>query len=286
MKSRILTLGKHVLLSALFCYIAFIFAESLSRTSRLFPARSDASSPAPLGSLALATSHQLQGGGIAYLFPGAAKAQPLPSLLIAPGGDESPLAWADLARDTAWLGHDVLLVHYPGFQGAPGKLATPSLHQALIAAATLLREQAPGRPLVGFGRDIGAAALAHIATDLDLDGLVLLSTYRSTRDLMPTRLTPPGFGPWRFDNRTALAAIEIPTLIFHGRDDPIVPMDLALDLAQLGPHIDFYRIGVARELTPYHWNYVKERILRLLRSLTYPPLPPAPTSPHASPPCP
>jgi pimeloyl-ACP methyl ester carboxylesterase len=61
--------------------------------------------------------------------------------------------------------------------------------------------------------------------------------------------------------REALAAVTIPTLVIHGRDDPLIPLEAGLDTARAVPGAELLVIdGMGHDLPRAAWPEIVERI--------------------------
>ena len=126
------------------------------------------------------------------------------------------------------LGLDLLLVDYRGYgrsEGVPSEAGTRE--DARAAWRYLLQEQrlAPGR-IVLFGRSLGAAVAAQLATEVRPGALIIESAFLSVPELaahhywyLPARL----LSRYRYDTRAALADRQCPLLVIHSPDDEIAP---------------------------------------------------------------
>jgi len=160
------------------------------------------------------------------------------------------------------LGLDILIVDYRGYglsEGAPGEAGT---YEDARAAWRYLVEQRdlPARRIVLFGRSLGAAVAAKLASEVTPGALILESAFTSVPDMaaahypyLPVRL----LSRFRYDTREALAGAHCPLLVIHSREDEIVPVshgqalyDSAKDPRSLlliqGGHNDGYALSDTR----------------------------------------
>ena len=64
--------------------------------------------------------------------------------------------------------------------------------------------------------------------------------------------------------RPALAAVTVPTLVIHGRDDPLVPVEAGLDTAEAVPGAELLVIdGMGHDLPRAVWPLIVDRISAL-----------------------
>lgn len=127
------------------------------------------------------------------------------------------------------LGLSVLIFDYRGFgrsEGAPGEEGT---YLDAHAAWTYLSETLglPAHSIILFGRSLGGAVAAELATRVRAGGLVLESPFTSVPDRaaelypwLPVRL----LSRFRYDTLNRLGTIDTPLMILHSRDDELIPI--------------------------------------------------------------
>ncbi len=139
------------------------------------------------------------------------------------------------------IGANVLSVDYRGFglsPGQPSEAGTYADGRAAVAEAVRRHEAglaSAGRsgPLVLFGISMGAAVASRLASEVKPDALLLESPPSSFPDLAPlhypwTKLLPISkIMQFRYETRTHVSRTDVPTLVIHGDEDDIVPMESA-----------------------------------------------------------
>jgi fermentation-respiration switch protein FrsA (DUF1100 family) len=126
------------------------------------------------------------------------------------------------------LGLDVLIVDYRGYgqsQGTPSEAGTYEDARAAWRHLVEGRGLAPAR-IVLFGRSLGAAVAAKLATQVRPGALILESAFTSVPDMaavhywfLPVRL----LSRFQYDTRASLTQTHCPLLVIHSREDEIVP---------------------------------------------------------------
>lgn len=136
----------------------------------------------------------------------------------------------DSIRQFHSLGLDVLIYDYRGFgesEGKPSEAGTYLDAKAAWDYLLLEREIAP-RQIVIFGRSLGAAVAAELASQYPSAGVILESAFTSVPDMassiypwLPVRL----LSRYQYNNLEKVARITSPLLLVHSRGDEIVPYD-------------------------------------------------------------
>jgi len=159
------------------------------------------------------------------------------SLLFSHGNAGNIAARLDSLRIFHALGINVLIYDYRGYGQSSGQPSEQGLYRDVEAAwkwLTETRGQAPERIAV-FGRSLGAAVSAHVATRQRVGCLILESAFTSVPDRaaeiywwLPVRW----LARIRFDTRSHLQSVESPVLIVHSREDEVIPFDHGRKLAE------------------------------------------------------
>jgi hypothetical protein len=126
------------------------------------------------------------------------------------------------------LGLSVLIFEYRGYGQSTGRPTEKGTYRDADAAWQYLVEQRgiPPEAIILFGRSLGAAIAAELATRQDPAAVILESGFTSVPDIaaelypwLPVRW----LSRYRYDSRKLLANIHSPVLIAHSRDDEIIP---------------------------------------------------------------
>ena len=157
----------------------------------------------------------------------------------------------------AWLpeqGYQVLMLDYRGYGLSQGKPGLPAVYQDIDAAFDWLEQQpsVQGLPLIVLGQSLGGAMGVHYLSQhpqqrVRLKAVVLDGVPASYREvgqfaLSTSWLTWPLQVPLSWlvpDADSAVYAMpdmkDVPVLIFHSMDDPIVPLSNGIRLYQAAP---------------------------------------------------
>lgn len=122
----------------------------------------------------------------------------------------------------------IIAIDYRGYGRSGGVPSARGFYSDALATFELARELHPRKKIVVFGRSMGGAVAAHLATVVSPAALVLEATFTSildvTHELVPwTRYVPVGLLlRSRFDAASYVSKSSIPKLIIHGDSDKTV----------------------------------------------------------------
>ncbi len=157
--------------------------------------------------------------------PDATAERPAPLVVFAHGNGELIDFWPDMLRPYRELGLSLLLPEYRGY----GRSAGDPSEAAILADFLAFHDRAAGHPLVDaerivfHGRSLGGAVLACLSRQRAPAAMILQSTFTSVPDAARSLWIPGVLVRDRLDARAALASLDAPVLILHGRRDRIVP---------------------------------------------------------------
>jgi fermentation-respiration switch protein FrsA (DUF1100 family) len=126
------------------------------------------------------------------------------------------------------LGLDTLIFDYRGYGRSSGRPSEQGTYRDAMAAwRYLVRTRGiPEEQIVLFGRSLGAAIAAELATRVRPAGLILESSFSSVPEFA-AQAYPFFPARWlaRYDYATAdyVARVVCPVLVVHSRDDEIIP---------------------------------------------------------------
>lgn len=125
------------------------------------------------------------------------------------------------------IGADVFLFDYRGYGKSRGKPSEEGLYWDGRAALDVLRSKGYDmQRIVFFGRSLGGAVAAKLATEQNPAALILESTFTSLADISGRYFPflPTGYivGD-AFDTRSCLEEVNCPVLVVHSPQDEIIP---------------------------------------------------------------
>ncbi len=219
--------------------------------------------PAPISAPHM--RHQDGGGLIArtatglFLMSTTGDMGPAPLLIFMHGNAETAEAWAEeFSAPRSW-GWAALLVEYPGYGREVGQPSEASIAAVATAAYDWARHDAriDASRIVVYGRSLGGAPAAHLATRRPVAGLILESSFTSVAHLAAQYLIPPFVIRDRFDTLGALRTYRGPLLVLHGDRDDIVPVDHGQRLAAAVPGATFVLMPCGHNDCARPWAVVR-----------------------------
>jgi len=126
------------------------------------------------------------------------------------------------------LGLQVLIFDYRGYGKSEGRPSEPGSYRDVDAAWHYLRQERglADTGIIIFGRSLGAAVAADLASRTRPAAVILESAFTSVPDMaagiypwLPVRL----LSRYRYDNLAKVARIDRPLLLVHSRQDEIIP---------------------------------------------------------------
>jgi len=238
-----------ILRSAVTIYLVWAATLYIMQDSILFPA-SAAGAPSPL--MYNYATEQLErevpgvGRVAAWFVPAqlASPENPLPLVVYFHGNAELIDQQHDVIQHYREMDCNVLLPEYRGYGRSAGKPGQDVIidDAAFFLAEALKRPGVDPKRVVFHGRSLGGGPAALLAMKRTPNVLILESTFSSAA-AMAAKYFVPGFlvkNPFHVDD--AVAALDIPILMFHGTTDDIIPVSHGRrlrDLAKHGTYVEY-----------------------------------------------
>ncbi|MDB4987595.1 MAG: hypothetical protein JWN04_2773 [Myxococcaceae bacterium] len=162
----------------------------------------------------------------------------LPVLLYLHGVAGTLASRSDRLELFADLGANLLAVEYRGYGPSEGTPSTRGLELDARAAYAWLRRRTAARKVVPFGESLGGGPASWLASEVEVGGLILLSTSTSLSALASHYM------PWLparwllrmdFDTLARVARVTTPKLFIHSRADGVVPFAMAEAIYRAAP---------------------------------------------------
>lgn len=135
------------------------------------------------------------------------------------------------------LGLNVLIIDYRGYGRSEGTPDETGFYRDARAAWRYLEREHPqsAGKVVIFGRSLGGAVAAELASEMQPAGLILESSISSARDFaakMHPLLPYLNYIRYDFDAATAVSKVHSPVLVLHSPEDEVIPFELGKKLYQ------------------------------------------------------
>ncbi len=166
------------------------------------------------------------------------KDSPAGAVIYAHGNGEVIDDWPQPLELYRHMGLSVLLVEYRGY----GRSAGSPSQTAIISDFARWYDRLVDRPeidadrIVFHGRSLGGGVMGVLTESRPPAALILESAFTSVSAIAWRAGVPPFLVLDKFDTRRAVARLDAPLLILHGRDDRIVPVSHAHRLKQAAEH--------------------------------------------------
>lgn len=140
----------------------------------------------------------------------------------------------------------IFILEYPGYGSRPGSPSMDSINKAATQAYEALRQKFPQVPVCVAGESIGSGPASYLAKNRQPpDKIALILPFDTLADVaavhypyLPVKLLMQD----NWDNVASLMDYKGPIEIFGARDDTIVPIRLAKNLADSKPAALFHFI--------------------------------------------
>lgn len=126
------------------------------------------------------------------------------------------------------LGFNVLIIDYRGYGQSDGRASESGLYRDARAAWRHLLDvrKFPPHHIVVFGRSLGGAVAADLATRVTPAAVILESVFTRYRDMAALYFPVMSRAAWlryEFDTLAKMPRIKVPVLVLHSRNDEIIP---------------------------------------------------------------
>lgn len=151
-----------------------------------------------------------------------------PAIFICTGNGEALYEWLPVQKYLLDHGYSSFIFSYAGFGNSTGKPTTTSLFEDAEAAYAKFIELTPdAKTHVGMSHSLGGTPLLGIVNSVNPapDKIIVHAAYSSLRQLLVdlNMVSYEFLWPNLWDNMSHAAAIDIPILYVHSKDDKTVP---------------------------------------------------------------
>jgi len=148
------------------------------------------------------------------------------------GNAGSLRSWGSIFSDFSSLGYDMLIYDYHGYGKSTGRVSEKKLYQTAQYLYQQLKKEYTAKKVILYGRSIGSAIAAKIASENSVSLTILESPYYSMGLLAAT------YYPWvpRFSLRFKLDTCKYlqksasQVVLFHGTSDEVIAFEHSLKL--------------------------------------------------------
>ncbi len=136
--------------------------------------------------------------------------------------------WSDILADLRRRGFSVFALDYRGYGRSTGQPSEQGLYKDVDAALAWLHGGGldAGRPVVYWGRSLGATMAAYATSRHAPDGVVLEAGFPESRAVLagnPVMWTLSWLSSYRFPTAGWMRTTSAPALVLHGDRDSVVP---------------------------------------------------------------
>jgi len=208
-----------------------------------------------------------------------------PTVIYCHGQGENISQWQTVAQALANKGYGVFMLEYRGHGRSEGTPSESGLYTDLESAIKYLNDykQVPQNNIVLWGRSLGGAVVADVASRDTYKGIVLESTFTNIRaagvHLCSTGILEGKFSLWgklattfvkfmpmteKFDTEHKVSKISSPLLIGHSINDETIPVSMGEKLASLNSDAQVY---ISKTGSHHSSEWFVNRALEFLASL-------------------
>lgn len=133
------------------------------------------------------------------------------------------------------INYDLFIFDYRGYGKSTGQIQSEAqLHEDVRTVWEIIARLYPDKPIVLYGRSLGTALAAKLATTVNPDLLILVSPFSSM--IAMARQQYPYLPDWllRYQFRTDehIARIHTPIVFVHGDQDNFIPLEHSITLKE------------------------------------------------------
>jgi uncharacterized protein len=143
--------------------------------------------------------------------------------------------WGEVAGDFTELGYELLIMDYRGYGKSGGKPNEKVLYDDAKVLWNWTQERTDNDHIIIYGRSLGAAIAAQLATQVEAQMVILETPFHELRGAVSFLLKPViTIFPlnYTFPTKEYLKEVKEKVFIFHGTRDLVVPLTSALKLRE------------------------------------------------------
>lgn len=178
--------------------------------------------------------------------------------------------WGKYAQDFVALGYAVLMIEYRGYgKSESTRITEDGLFADAKAGYDWARQHFDAADIVIYGRSLGSGIANQLATQVPARQLMLETPYYSIEAMVGFYM--PLINPWLtkeypLRSHRYLLQHQLPTTIFHGTKDRVVPYGEGKRLAALRPSARFVTIPGGNHKNLNQFPLYREALAEALRN--------------------
>lgn len=144
--------------------------------------------------------------------------------------------WTNNVEFYQRINYDMFMLDYRGYGKSTGQIDSESqLHNDIRAAWDLISPNYDNKPIVIYGRSLGAALAVKLAKDVRSDLVILVSPFSSMLAMAKSQypLVPSSILRYPLRNDEVIPDINTPIILMHGDKDTFIPISHSYELQAL-----------------------------------------------------
>jgi len=158
-------------------------------------------------------------------------------VMFAHGNAELIDYWPQALQPYRNMGVGVWLGEYRGYGRSAGTPSQARITDDFVAMydALAARADVDSERIIFHGRSLGGGVVSQLARHRPPAAMILESTFTSIAAMAAQFMMPRGLVADPFDTEAVLRDLDVDLLLFHGRQDSVVPYQHAEKLASIAP---------------------------------------------------
>ncbi len=136
-------------------------------------------------------------------------------------------SWTSGADYYQRVNYDMFMFDYRGYGKSTGSVSNEAqLHSDVRKAWDSVAPQYDGKPIIIYGRSLGAALAAELATHVDAEKVILVSPFTSLEAMAKSQypLLPLALVKYPLRTSEIIGEIKAPVILVHGDRDSLIPI--------------------------------------------------------------
>ncbi|MBI2317105.1 MAG: alpha/beta fold hydrolase [Betaproteobacteria bacterium] len=166
--------------------------------------------------------------------------------------------------------YDLFMIDYRGYGHSTGRIESEAQLRADVRAAwNCVAPQYAQRRKVIYGRSLGTALAAGLASEVQPDLTILVSPYSSMEDLMRERypLVPTALLRYPLATCQDVGRIRTPVFLIHGEHDDLIPFSHSERILSYAAQARLVCIPGAAHSDIHEFGAYNDAVMRVLKSL-------------------